>query len=454
MAEIIKEKRESGRLIAEALAVNILPLTSRCNVSCVFCSHHYNPPGVETLRIGPVSLEAIEGRLPLIDPGRPVIIGESVTRIIEGEPFTHPHICKILTLLRGSLPDTTIQITTNGSLLDEKMVKKLAGLGNVVLYLSLNSASMRGRAGLMRDGGAGRAIDSPRLLNKYGVPFHGSVVAMPHLTGWDDLEQTLRFLAFSGAVTIRVFLPGFTRLAPPGLRYGTDLPDKLHDLAGRLRKEINTPVTVEPAALPDLKPRVAGVMAGTPAAAAGIRSGDEIIAVGGSMVYTRVQSFRSVLAAERPCLELRRGGRVLQVTLAKKAGESSGLVMDYDLDPAVAGYIEKAAASRRARRVLVLTSELGRRVMALGLERFYEGAAELRVFAARNRFFGGTIGAAGLLTVPDIEAALGDFMSACAGWDPDMVLIPAIAFDSRGRDLTGRLYLDLQKNCGLDVEIV
>ncbi|MHB8985302.1 MAG: DUF512 domain-containing protein [Eubacteriales bacterium] len=69
--------------------------------------------------------------------------------------------------------------------------------------------------------------------------------------------------------------------------------------------------------------------------------------------------------------------------------------------------------SYRLRRVLVLTSELGRRVMALGLERFYEGNAELRVFAVRNRFFGGTIGAAGLLTVPDIEAALGDFMSAC-----------------------------------------
>lgn len=95
---------------------NILPLTSACNVRCIFCSHRQNPPGVEAYRIPPQGRSEVERILPFMDPERPVVIGESATRIIEGEPFTHPAILEILELIRANLPGATIQITTNGSL--------------------------------------------------------------------------------------------------------------------------------------------------------------------------------------------------------------------------------------------------------------------------------------------------------------------------------------------------
>lgn len=35
-----------------AMEANILPLTSRCDSACIFCSHQNNPPQVQVLSVG------------------------------------------------------------------------------------------------------------------------------------------------------------------------------------------------------------------------------------------------------------------------------------------------------------------------------------------------------------------------------------------------------------------
>ena len=42
-----------------AMEANILPLTSRCDSACIFCSHQNNPPQVQVLSVGERSLEDI-----------------------------------------------------------------------------------------------------------------------------------------------------------------------------------------------------------------------------------------------------------------------------------------------------------------------------------------------------------------------------------------------------------
>ena len=44
------------------------------------------------------------------------------------------------------------------------------------------------------------------------VPFEGSIVALPFVTGWDDIENTAKFLRDSGAWSIRILAPGFSRI--------------------------------------------------------------------------------------------------------------------------------------------------------------------------------------------------------------------------------------------------
>ena len=129
----------------------ILPITSVCNMACQFCSHRNNPPGLEVYRLGHLDLELIEELLQYLAPEGPVIIGESATRIIEGDPLTHPDFFRIIELLRQKFPRKEIRLTTNGSYLDREMVDFLAGRGPVELNISLNCSSPEERVFLMAD---------------------------------------------------------------------------------------------------------------------------------------------------------------------------------------------------------------------------------------------------------------------------------------------------------------
>lgn len=137
-----------------------------------------------------------------------IIIGESATRLREGEPLTHPQFLPLIRQLRRLHPVTTIQLTTNASLLDEKTVYHLGRLKPLEVIVSLNSATAEGRTLLMGDPDPFRAIDAIDLLQRHKLPFHGSIVALPHLVGWDDLHETLMVLDRAGAVTMRLLLPG------------------------------------------------------------------------------------------------------------------------------------------------------------------------------------------------------------------------------------------------------
>lgn len=432
---------------------NILPLTSTCNTRCVFCSHRFNPPEVRVYRIPPRSLSLIKNVLPFIDPTRPIIIGESVTRIIEGEPFTHPDITQILHLLRSAFPRTPVHLTTNGILLNEDTVYLLSSLGKITINLSLNCIGEVNRKLFLGDNKSGAALNSVKLLQQYGIPFHGSVVAMPHLTGWDDLEKTISFLAGHKAETVRIFEPGFSSIAPPDLQFNQKLRDDLASFIRRLRRIIDIPITLEPSFIVNLEAEVAGVINGSPAARANLKPGDVILAVNGSSVSTRVQAFERILKAKNPEVTIKRGGEQPVVScIPKGGGERSGLVMDYDLDPGLIDDMARAVRRHRARSVLILTSQLAGPVLRQGLKRFWQEGCEVQTLEIKNRFFGGSIRSAGLLTVGDMTEDLKKILPARASAKPDLVLVPALAFDKNGYDLTATHYTRLDKDFGISVE--
>jgi len=432
----------------------VLPVTSSCDVRCVFCSNRQNPPGVRTYQLPPTTAEEAARALDLMDDPPRIVVGESVTRIDEGEPFTHPRLLDLLALARERFPRAVLQVTTNGSHLTRERVRALASLAPVEVILSLNSALEDNRRRLMGDPHPQRALAAADHLAEEGVPFQGSVVAMPHLVGWDDPARAVFFLDERGARLVRLFMPGFTRLAPSDLRFPAKLWDDLSRLVDELAPAVRAPVLLEPPRLVDLDARLEGVIPGSPADRAGLRRGDVIRAVGGEEVFCRFDAHVSASEAGPVEIEVDRPGvGRLRITLDKRAEERPGFVVHYDLNPLrlhhAAGLLQEGP-----RPAVVLTSRLAERVIGLGLARVMEPEAldGVWVVAVENAFFGGSIMAAGLTVVQDYLDALA--REKRAGLPaPRLILVPWEPWDQMREDLTGRSVDELAVG-GAAVELV
>jgi NifB/MoaA-like Fe-S oxidoreductase len=424
-------------LLYQAARRGILPLTSRCNAACIFCSHRYNPPGVEVLELGVRPWEEVRASLDWLDGSDKIVVGESVTRIKEGEPLTYPHLLPVLELVRARFPASRISLTTNGSWLGPPVASALAGLG-VELVFSLNSADPVRRARLMGDPLAPAGIAAVSLASRLGIAFEGSLVALPQLVGYEDIAGTIRFLAREGATCIRVMEPGFTRLTPAELVPPPGTRRRLDELAEAVATATGVAVMVEPPHPRDLRPVVAGVMANSPAQGAGMGPGDVLSSIDGRVPFSRVDAFVRLKAARNPRVVVEGRGELI---LEKDAGRSPGAIFSWDVSQADVDAI--ASAVTGAKKPLVITSPLGETALSLALAR---AGIDASVRAVSCTFFGGSIACAGLLTVQDVIDAF-HLQPPPAG--TDLLALPPLAFDPWQRDLTGVSSRVLEKATGI-----
>lgn len=440
-------KRGLAGALAEAEAAGVLPLTSTCNISCVFCSNRWNPPGLRVFRLPPRSLAEVEAALAGMSHLDEVVIGESASRVLEGEPLTHPDFGAILRVARRLVPQAVIKVTTNGLLLDAGLAGLLADLGPVEVTLSLNTASpeaYRRLHGIEAD-----PARAPGLLRRAGIPFHGSVVAVPALAGRKDLTETVRRLEAWGALSCRVFVPGHTSLTPRETAVLLPGRAEVAALVEEARGSTRLPLTLDPPEITDLAARLAGVIPGSPADRAGLRAGDVLTDVEGTSPVCRVDAFRrsrEALARRGRCrLEVAGRGPVV-LSAGPGRPVRTGLVMDCDVDPADAGAVRRVAAAEGSGRVLILTSTLASGPLRLALASPGFGPQPAcRVTPVPSTTFGGSIGCAGLLTVADVERTLAGLLATGQGPAAgEVVLLPRIAFDRSGVDLVGRSPAELR----------
>lgn len=427
---------------------NILPITSKCDSRCIFCSHHNNPPEVKAVSIGSRTLDQIRAAMELLDPAREITIGESASNIIEGEPTMHPEFQTVIALLRERFPHTPVAVTTNGHHLTEELVAFLAMQQPLLINLSLNSASVEGRNRLMGDNEtfAHTAIRGVELLHRYGVPFHGSLVGMPNVTGYDDIERTVRYLAEHGALSVRIFVPGFSNRAKEGV-----FPDaeRIHGALKQFLRELSDdlpcPVLLEPSYVTDLRPEVSGLTKPSPAWNAGVRRGDVFLRINGKEPRSRLEAFAMLEQSTSVKARLRRGDRTVNAAWTN-GPQGAGVTMEYDFD------LERAARIRHVvetapGHVLALSSEFGREVFRAAMDAVGLDRSRYTSVAVKNRTFGGTIRAAGLLTVRDYLEAWGAF---CADHPrPGAIIVPLESFNYLGRDLTGRPFQEIGRTAGV-----
>ncbi len=430
-------------LLYHAEKEGILPITSVCNMNCVFCSNKYNPKGCEVLSIPPRSLREIEETILWLGSTRgPIVIGESVTRINEGEPLTHPEFLEIIKVVRRAYPYRTISVTTNATLLTEDLIEEISEIGNVEFVVSLNTVGYRKE--VMGDIEPEKTLRNVALLGSK-IPFEGSIVALPFLTGWQDITETAVFLKESGATTIRLLAPGFSKFHPLSSKVSATLWDDLFALSIELTRKMKTPVLFEPPRLKDLVPEVMDVLPRSPARKAGLRSQDVITMVRGDEVFSRTHAFTTLRELENPKLTYERDGVFYDTVLYKEKYVPPGLIMYDDLAPEDWFEWERKARVRR-RKALILTSRLAKPLIESAL---VKRGLSARVEAVPSLFFGGNIQAAGLLTVRDFLSVYEDVASS--GFVPDVITLPKRAFDPWGRDLEGVRYKEIEMITGRPV---
>jgi len=443
------EKASREYIINTVYNDNVLPVTSQCNTSCIFCSNRQNPEGVEVFRLPDMDIHDFEELSGYLSPDRKIIIGESATRINEGEPLLHKDFLSIVGMLRKKYPETPIQITTNGILMDEETVKKLQELGNIEISLSVNCIDPEKRKRLLGKR-AGTDMREKLQMLKERLKYSASFVAVPEIIGINDIREIISELDKNGAVLVKVYLPGYTK------KHG-----KTKDLEGLYRKTAekikiaregtSIPVVVEPPLIADLSCKVEGVIKDSPSARAGISEGDIITGVNGREVYTRVDAFKRAYVSKNPELTVKRGDRLLKVKLEKPEDTSPGFIVQYDADPALIQKVEKTVAFHKAGKVLFVTSELAYNVITALFAKSGFGF-DYEVICAENVFFGGTIKCAGLLTGSDIIERVNRYLAYSAA--PELIILPPAMFDYRKRDLSGMSIRQISESIGIAVDTV
>ena len=432
---------------------NILPITSICNMSCVFCSHRQNPSDIKVYQPGHLDFELIKELVEYLPRSGPVILGESATRIIEGEPFLHPVFEKIIAYLRKKFIHREIRITTSGSLLTSNLISFLENMSPLSLNLSLNCPSPELRAKIMNDSNPEVVFNALPILAESKIRLEGSIVAVPFLPVKKYIKRTLDVMVKGNPATVRIFLPGYTKYSIPKMEYNKGFSLQLFETVNYLSSKYKFPVLIEPPYLKDLTCKVKGVVSQSPADLSGFKKGDIIITIDKKQPLTRVEAF-NILQKSSYCkvsvLRYMKTGKEKKVKLElkKPPASKSGIVLDYDFPPRVIKKLDEILSINADKKICVITSILAVKLIKFTVNKFL-GYDEVIVLPVKNRYFGGSIGSAGLLIVDDIIYALQKSRK-----NFDLILLPGIIFDNYGKDLKGMGVSQIKQETGSEIKII
>ena len=422
---------------------NILPVTSICKLNCIFCSHKNNPPEVETYSFGHLDFGLIKTMIEFLDPKQAVFIGESASKIIEGEPFVHPDIYQILKFLRQRWPEIEIKITTSGSFLNSNKVDLLEKLKPLKLNISLNAPAPEERVFLMNDSQPENVFKLIKNLNKKQMKYEASIVSMHHLQGFNYLEKTFDFLEKYSPQSLRVFMPGFSSYAEEDLILDQEEYYKLNKFIKKKRKKYSYPIIIEPQLISTLAAEIKAVLVDSPASNAGLKSNDIIIKVDKKEIESRVDAFYKIKSAQNPKIDYKCGNKNLNTIIKKEKNQSSGLIMSYDLNveekKKLEAYAKESSIDKNNIATVILSSQLAFGFLKDFLEPYLNSNYNLELLKAENKFYGGSIIAAGLLTNQDLIRSLNKIDK-----NIERIILPKIVYDYYGNDLLGKHYSQLE----------
>jgi hypothetical protein len=257
-------EKENNLFFQEWLAAGQPPeqlsISSVCNARCLFCSNRMNPFPVKQNVFREIEDVKLQLSLGSANYDGGIYMSDSLPgRISEGEAFLHPQFFDILTLVREKFLMNLLHFTTNASLLDEPFVRKLVPFRPVEINVSLHSTQPKLWARIFRttEKRARIALKSFSFLKKHHIAFTGTIVPLPRICGWGNIEETFGFLVAAGAKSIILWWPGFSEKTPAGLKKEIECPwDEFEDFVKRMQEKfprfpiVSQPDLLEPRRLP------------------------------------------------------------------------------------------------------------------------------------------------------------------------------------------------------------
>jgi pyruvate-formate lyase-activating enzyme len=462
-------------------AGDILALAaSRCNLKCLFCYNRGAPPALSSKPRDPeIEYQEILQRINQYVP-------QGRLHIFPGVPgpcefLAHPRIIDILRALRRKTAEP-LRIATNGSLLTSDMIELLKEFKPLSLDVSLNSSSIERRRYLMRDPHPQVAINSLDGLAEAQIPFSVVIVPWPFPSSeimLEDLVETVLFTDSREPAFIQISLPGYSRLFSDQILFShEEVWGCLKRKTLQLREQVRSPIVMRPGLFEDYEDpekvnstMVIGAVRNSPAACAGIERGDEILKINGLRVKSRHQA-RSLLTVlhtstlKETSISIKRQDEMLDLPVnlshhrypyARQTATHLGIVFSSSGIPLEwAESLYKTIMACGARKVLVLTSLL----VAPSFRKLLAGSMlppdiEVHVRIPENRYWGGNIFMGDLLVVQDFIDEVKRFVREERIY-PDLVTIPSSPFhlSGWGRDLTGRIYLEIEQQTGIQVALM
>jgi len=455
---------------------------TRCDCDCLFCYNKGNPPSLAlgNLRRPPgEEFEEMRTRMDYFFPKAGSCLFPSLGSIYEA--MIHPHFMEVLCLLRGKT-SKAFRITTNGKVLTPEVISQLAALKPVYLYHSLNSASPSRRTELMMDNDPQIAIESLPLLKKAGIPYAVLIVPWPMASideMLDDLSNTVAYANSHDCHLVEINLPGYSKYFSQDKLFDLDeVWLKTVSIVRALREITNCPIVVMPSMYEENLyegrknlPTVIGLVRNSPAVKAGLAKGDKILEVNGIPVASRPQARDLLSVIQRSDnreanVTVERDDQILKPSLnledysypySRETDRHLGIIfMGTGLR---IGYLEELRDiidSHKAKYVLFLSSALVKPTFeqCLAQSQLF-GNVRIDVQVPRNNFFGGNVFMGDLLVVQDFIDFIEEYLEQNRV-RPDLIVIPSSPFNlgQWGRDLTGRVYLDIERAVEIPVELL
>ena len=245
---------------------NQLPISAVCNAHCLFCSNHLNPfpvAGGFFRDIEDIKLQVCA----MPDTGDPIRLSDSLPgRISEGEAFLHPRFFEILDLVRLKFVYNTLCFTTNASMLDAAFLQRLATYRPIEITVSLHSTQPELWARIFgkKEKDARTALAALPLITQYGMELSGTIVPLPRLCGWNNLERTYEHLVNQGAKSMILYWPGYTVRTPESLVRDLACPlEEFTAFAQRMQERFTPPLDLLPDMAKPLKVPVATIISHT-----------------------------------------------------------------------------------------------------------------------------------------------------------------------------------------------
>ena len=463
---------------------NIGSISSYCNCDCEFCYEKGTRQAGISLGKAQLSLRELETRIRYYSvESKKGLLSSSRFSL---EPFTNPYCMQILERMHEAAPEEFINLTTNGSFLNEDIIGKLSRLRPIILMVSMNAGTVEVRTRTMRDrktGGDEIAFASLPVLRKYEIPFMASYVPWPSKP-LSDMEDMVRFVDENDGFMVRICMPSWTNSSAREAPFDTQLYWKqILKVVERLRQEVSVPIHLMPNMyqLQTIRPVIQGTIKNSPAAEAGMKYRDLIVAIDGEPVYSRPEAanwlatrFETQGVAAKH-FTIIRDGKQLEISISGSRDQAdlkypyrwatmpgfprrwvnaSGILLADGFQLGSFMQLKEIVEEYAGKRVLFYISDLAEPHFSEGMTLLGEAAGfvdccEFHVEKLWPRYWGGNVVIGDLWTFHDLIEQTRTWIERNR-IRPDVVIVPWTFLSRGGRDLVENCPLDFEQ--ALDIE--